>query len=172
MLPANRFDARPISSAGHSAFGWAGEYSRPPSIFCSWPATTATTPSNSTHRFPPHSAPTVLMPDQYRMRGTRFLVWRGNIPAHVDLLPLAFHHHNHSIKLTPQVPAMLPTDGFDASPILSAGHQLLIWQGNSPVPACSLDCRTQAFTYTYPTFLHGFVAQTASYIYCKYIVFC
>ena len=81
MLPANRFDARPILNAGHSDSGLAGEYSRPLSIFCSRPATTATTPSNSTHRSPPCSPPTVLMPDRYWVRGTRILVWQGNIPA-------------------------------------------------------------------------------------------
>ena len=116
-LPANHFHARSIPRALHTVFGLAGEYPRPCSISRSQLPTTSTTTSTSPYRLPPHSPPTISMPDRYRVPCTRFSVWQGNNPAPARFpgpsflppqRPLLPHHTGH--HHTPRQPFQCQID--------------------------------------------------------------
>ena len=79
--PVNHFHARYITSPEHLVFRLTGEYSCPLSITRSQLTTTSTDASILPYRSPIHPPSTASMPDRYRVRGTRFLVWQGNTPA-------------------------------------------------------------------------------------------
>jgi hypothetical protein len=124
-LPANHFNARSIPRALHTVFGLAGEYPRPCSISRSQLPTTSTATSHSPYRSPPHSPPTISMPDRYRVRGTGFLVWQGNTPTparspgpsflapHQPLLPHPTDHHRTPRQPFPcQINTACPAHGF------------------------------------------------------------
>ena len=57
-----------------------GQHAHPRSFSPPLAPSFSTTTSPSPHGFPPHSPPAVSIPNRYPVRGTRFLVWHGNIP--------------------------------------------------------------------------------------------
>jgi len=143
----NSFDTRSILSALHSIFCLAGEYPHLALISCCWPATTITTASTSFYRS--HHAPYQPFQSQSNTecRALDFQFDRGIPPPHVDLLLPVYHHHNYHIKLILQVPTTLPTSGFKARAILSAGRSIFSLTGEYPCLAL-ISCSWPTTTIT------------------------
>ena len=125
MTSVKDFLSRLETSAPHSDFGFAGQNPLPRSISSPWPPATPTATSTSPYTYPPLPPFTIRIPDQYRVRCTRFSVSQANTPAPARSLapglpplqlphpPHPTHtHHSHRSRFEYQINAECVALGF------------------------------------------------------------